>query len=549
MARTTCGLPVLLDSFGVMSAWIAWGFVIVVFLTSLLGTPLVMWLYKRRVLGFMSVAGGEKPQALRSALLRPAPQPPVAAKLLLTAADERAAQLKRVLLAACGLYSVAAGALLTLAPESPIMHADSLAAVPTGSALALLLLADIVFVGALCQPMVLIGIAHPQFKRRFWTRFAPAMVVSLALRVGAVLEDGSGAGWGAAVVMAPLVGLFVLLFYFAIARRHARQVGPVLNLMLGTLFGGLLLAGVASMVLFHCLGEAALGFFAVLAFPLLLGGSFWGAWRMAKLAARLYEAKFFSDAQVQIVSWLAMLTVFVVIGIVSIERPENGAWVVALAGVTLASLLVYLLGLRRMRPWAQPQALLMLRVFAQDERGEVLLDQTAFRWRFIGPIHMIGGPDLAQQTLDPQELLLFLRGRAREQFVATPTQLADRLATLDEAPDPDARYRVNELFCFDDIWQQGVAALLSRSQAVLLDLRGFTAHRRGTAYEIELLAGRNALARTVCLLDEATDLAAVEAAAGGSLGSAKVLTTAQGLDSRTLLEALAEAASRSRAGK
>jgi hypothetical protein len=548
MDGATCGLPVVVEAFGMLSAWIAWGFVLLVFATSLLGTPLVMWLYKRRVLRFMSTAGGDAPQALRSALLRPAPQPPVAAATLLAAADERVAQLRRVLLAACALYSVAAGLLLTLAPESPITRSDSLAAVPTGHALWLLLLADVLFVGALCQPMVLIGLAHPRFKRLFWTRFAPAMVVSAALRFGAMLEDGSGVGWGAALIAVPLVGLFVGLFYLAIARRHARQVGPVLNLMLGTLFGGLLLSGVVGIVLFRCLGDAALGFFAILAFPLLLGASAWGAWRMARLAAAGYEAKRFSDAQVQIVAWLAMLTAFVVIGIVSIERPENGAWVTALAGVTLAALGVYGLGLRRIRPWAQPQAMLMLRVFALDERGEVLLDQTAFRWRFIGPIHMIGGPDLAQQTLDPHELLLFLRGRAREQFVATPAQLADRLAALDEAPDPDARYRVNELFCFDDVWQQGVAALLARSQAVLLDLRGFTAARRGTAYEIELLAGRNALARTVCLVDEGTDLKAVEAAAGGSLGMAQVLTATRGLDAATVIQALAEAAARSRAG-
>jgi hypothetical protein len=41
-------------------------------------------------------------------------------------------------------------------------------------------------------------------------------------------------------------------------------------------------------------------------------------------------------------------------------------------------------------------------------------------------------------------------------------------------------------------------------------LRGFTAARRGTAFEIRLLAERDALKRTVILIDAETDLPAIE---------------------------------------
>lgn len=547
MAPSACFAPALAGAFGQISAYVAWTFVVILFAASLLGTPLVMWLYKRRVLAFMASQSAEAIEAPQLDAPIPAPGAAVPAATLVAAADARTARLKRVLLAACTLYSVAAGLLLTLAPESPFSASERLQAVPTGLTLVVMTLADILLVGALCQPMVLIGIAHPRFKRLYWTRFAPLIAVALALRFGVASDDGAGMGFGMAVVIAPFAALFIVLFYAAIARRHARQVGPLLNLLLSIVFTGVLLAAVVVAALSRCVGEAAAGF-VVLAFPVLFGLFVWGAWRAARAGATLYEHKRLSDAQVQVGSWLVTLTAFVLIGIVSIERPENGPWVLALAAVTAAAFLAYLLGLRGAPVWAQPQGLLLLRVFAQDERGEVLLDETAFRWRFIGPIHMIGGPDMAQQTLDPQELLLFVRGRAREQFVAGHAQLAQRLTALDEAPDPDGRYRVNELFCFDRIWQHGVAALLARSRAVLLDLRGYTAARAGTSFEIGLLARADALRRTVCLVDERTDLAAVHTTVGahgpGRLADAQMLTTGQALDARALFAALAEAAAR-----
>jgi len=41
--------------------------------------------------------------------------------------------------------------------------------------------------------------------------------------------------------------------------------------------------------------------------------------------------------------------------------------------------------LRRIEPSKPARALLLLRVFARNRRGERLLDEVAFRWRFIGP--------------------------------------------------------------------------------------------------------------------------------------------------------------------
>ncbi|MGH7796829.1 MAG: hypothetical protein ACREQ2_18345 [Candidatus Binatia bacterium] len=52
-----------------------------------------------------------------------------------------------------------------------------------------------------------------------------------------------------------------------------------------------------------------------------------------------------------------------------------------------------------------------------------------------------------------------------------------RLAELDWEPDPEARYRISESFCSDNMWQEAVGELLHVSDAILLDLRGFTAAR------------------------------------------------------------------------
>jgi len=239
----------------------------------------------------------------------------------------------------------------------------------------------------------------------------------------------------------------------------------------------------------------------------------WLAWR-AVLAvggrlARAYERKLFSDAQFQVASWMAVITTVMAFAPGYTEAGLN-PWSLGLIPPLLGALWLYRKLLRQIEPWKPTKALLLLRVFARDRRGEQLLDEVAFRWRFIGPIHMIGGPDLAKVNLDPDELLLFLRRRLRDMFITDQASLQRRIDALDWQSDPDARYRINESYCSDKMWQVTVRELLDLSDAVLLDLRGFTPARRGTAFEIRLLAERGALSHTVILIDAETDVAAIE---------------------------------------
>jgi hypothetical protein len=111
---------------------------------------------------------------------------------------------------------------------------------------------------------------------------------------------------------------------------------------------------------------------------------------------------------------------------------------------------------------------------------------------------------------------------------------------MDETPDPDGRYRVNEFFCFDDIWKEAVELLLESSDAIVLDLSEFTAERQGTAFELGLLSERGALSRTIFLVSKATDLAALHAALppGASLPADSVIQVERSVDGKQLVEAL-----------
>ena len=88
---------------------------------------------------------------------------------------------------------------------------------------------------------------------------------------------------------------------------------------------------------------------------------------------------------------------------------------------------------------------------------------------------MIAAPDVVAGTVDPGDVLRFLTGNIDAGFVTSQDDLTRRLATMDVEPDRDGRFRINEFCCRDDTWQATVVALIERADAVVMDLRGFTA--------------------------------------------------------------------------
>jgi hypothetical protein len=167
----------------------------------------------------------------------------------------------------------------------------------------------------------------------------------------------------------------------------------------------------------------------------------------------------------------------------------------------------------------QVSRLLLLRVFDHGAGTAGLLDAVAARWRHIGPVRLIGAPDLADSTIEPDEFLAFTSGRLRRLFIDSAAALDERLAGLEPAHDPDGRYRVEEFFCFDTTWRAAVESLLAESDLVLMDVRGFTSDRLGATHELELLGRERAFDRTLLVMDEHTDTDLVDRIVTGT-GSA-----------------------------
>lgn len=252
------------------------------------------------------------------------------------------------------------------------------------------------------------------------------------------------------------------------------------------------------------------GVFVVFALFLLVSWiiSWWPARVLGRALGHTYSRKWFSD----------LLVVF------------TGVWGFALTDRTLTlsttagagALVLYLpllwipvvtmlAGRRRQRPGRAP-TLLVLRVFQQDAQAQSLFDDVIERWRLSGNTVLIAGTDLADRTLDADDIFQFLDRRLAERFVASPADVTRRIAAFDMAPDIDGRYRINECYCHDTTWQDTLQALVRNSDVVLMDLRGFQAHNAGCRYELTTLAQASRELRVVVLTDGRTDRAAAQGA-------------------------------------
>ncbi|MCB1741303.1 MAG: hypothetical protein KDK91_13090, partial [Gammaproteobacteria bacterium] len=259
------------------------------------------------------------------------------------------------------------------------------------------------------------------------------------------------------------VGPLVLVFLIAIAigsqslvslaasndalLRVMVEIGVALGLNAAGLFVGLMIAGA--------------GVFTLLGWPLL------------GLIGRRYADKRFSEQSITVDA------IFLLFGLVqSIGFAFEGAlWILTGLFAFMTGKLLSVVGLRQIAARAVPsqaRTLLLLRVFALGRRSEALFNKLRTHWQHIGSISMIAGPDLVTSTIEPHEFLEFVSGRLGRQFVKDPQDLDTRLAHIDATPDPDGRYRINEFFCHGDTWQMTMERLAASSDAVVMDLRGFS---------------------------------------------------------------------------
>jgi hypothetical protein len=83
--------------------------------------------------------------------------------------------------------------------------------------------------------------------------------------------------------------------------------------------------------------------------------------------------------------------------------------------------------------------------------------------------------------------------------------MAPKLQAIDDAPDPDGRFRINELFCASAAWQATVRELMLRSDLIAMDLRGFSAANHGCIFELGALVDAVRLDRICFIVDDSTD--------------------------------------------
>ena len=162
------------------------------------------------------------------------------------------------------------------------------------------------------------------------------------------------------------------------------------------------------------------------------------------------------------------------------------------------------------KPERQPVRLLLLRVFGFKKRTEYLLEQIGHHWRHAGSIELIAAADVAQTTLEPHELLDYAGGHLSRSFIKDEYELEERLSEIDYRPDPDGRYRINEVFCQEHTWKPALLRLASASHVVLMDLRGFSPDHRGCTYEIRQLVDIVPASCVLLVIDQTTNQAFLE---------------------------------------
>lgn len=305
-----------------------------------------------------------------------------------------------------------------------------------------------------------------------------------------------------------------VLLYAFLARR-IRAVGPivlafaVLAVLGSQVAVALVGAGEAGMRAAVAVGAAVgMGGHAVFWATSTLGLVFFaiGAWFVLKWLGARYAAKRLSDEMLTLDAMMLVFGVTHSIGLVF----EHWIWIASGFVAFVAYKAVAVAGYRWLPKVDAPRRLLLLRVFALGPRSEPLFDAVRKRWLRAGGIALIAGPDLVTSAVEPDEFLGFLSGDLGRRFVAGAADLAARVAAMDRKPDPDGRFRIAEFFCRADTWQATMQRLVTDSDAVLMDLRRFSAANQGCVFELGRLLDSIDLGRVVFVIDRTTDRAFLE---------------------------------------
>ena len=318
-------------------------------------------------------------------------------------------------------------------------------------------------------------------------------------------------GFGQMLGLWLLENLFPTVLLAIFINRRVRAVGPlILLLMLVAVYGAL----VAPSLLFSShtqgftrLAAGLLGGIPAFRMAQVLGFAGFGAigWFVLQYVRRLYEKKALNDQAILLGAVWLQFVVFWFVDFVF----AGYAWLLSAVPAIIVYIVVRRAGfalLRLRSPLPRRGCrLLVLRVFALGERSEQLFEAVSHCWRYVGSIAQIAGPDLLKATVQPHEFLDFMSGKLSRRFIDGPKELDLRLAETDVGSDLEGRFRVNDFFCYDDTWKFVLDRLVRDSDAVLMDLRGFSPQNVGCAFEIEELINVFPIGRAVFIVDDTTD--------------------------------------------
>lgn len=488
----------------------------VVLLAAVLSAPLcalLLWLYRRAVIrgmGQRSGAGGEPPHGVSGGEPR---NPPPALRLLqldaASAGADNAAwrHARRAPWQSAAVYA-AAGLVYALVMALAFQWSDGMPLLPVRTIFLML-----------CHlwPAVLAMLLVAAYDRLHRTALLVAYFATVAGLWFTAPHEGGGGGLGELVVLWLLLNGPASVLLAAFMWRRIRAVGPlVLSFMVLALLGSQLIIGwmAADARVLQAVTDVAFGiglggvstFYGVMLLGMLLASA--AGWPLLRWLARRYQARAFSEMSLSVDALFLIFAVAQSIGFVF-----SGAWwvlsgLLAFAAARATAALLW----RWQGPSPAPAArLLLLRVFALGARSEALFDRLRRHWQPLGPMAMIAGPDLVTATVEPHEFLDFMSGDLARRFVSDRADLQRRLAGFDARPTPDGRHRINELFCRANTWQMSMQRLASASDAVLMDLRSFSASNRGCRYEIGRLLDSVDLRRVVLLVDKTTEMPFLEA--------------------------------------
>jgi len=363
-----------------------------------------------------------------------------------------------------------------------------------------------------CWPVILTSIlVNPTYLKRILGLYAALLI---ALGAIALFRNPGTLGAGELILLWLIMNGPATVLLLTFLNRKVRAVGPIVLVFMiiatagGTVFFTLIGNSQNALHIFAALGAMLhLSTSIIVFFILLAGFVLFGVfgWIMLRFLGYKYQQKRMSEQSITID---AIYLLFCILG--SIDSVfEGGGWF--FSGLLAFALYKFTLHFaikffsRKDNRNSVGQRLLLLRVFSLGKRSERFFDAISTVWLRTGSISLIAGPDLATSTVEPHEFLDFMGGHLSRQFVQGETDLEQRIAGMDNRSDPDGRYRANEFFCRADTWQMAMQRLARGSDAVLMDLRSFSAKNRGCLYELQQLFNIISLRRLLFVIDESTD--------------------------------------------